>query len=73
MVETNAGFVVASVAAIIKPDPKRDAGGFTQAQTGPTNALRDDVFITYAQALRTAAKPTVNASALEGLIQQDAE
>jgi peptidyl-prolyl cis-trans isomerase D len=73
MVETNAGFVVASVAAIIKPDPKRDAGGFTQAQTGLTNALRDDVFITYAQALRTAAKPTVNASALEGLIQQDAE
>jgi peptidyl-prolyl cis-trans isomerase D len=73
MVETNAGFTVASVAAIITPDPKTDADGLAQAKTGLTNALRDDVFLTYAQALRTAAHPTVNAKALEGLIQQDAE
>jgi hypothetical protein len=73
MVETNAGFMVASVATIIKPDPKTDAGGLEQANKGLTSALRDDVFRSYAQALRTAAKPTVNAQALERLIQQDAE
>jgi peptidyl-prolyl cis-trans isomerase D len=73
MVETNAGFMVASVAKIIKPDPKADAGGLEEATKGLTSALRDDVFLSYAQALRTAAKPTVNAQALERLIQQDAE
>jgi peptidyl-prolyl cis-trans isomerase D len=73
MVETNAGFMVASLAKIIKPDPKTDAGGLEQATKGLTSALRDDVFLSYAQALRTAAKPTVNAQALERLIQQDAE
>jgi peptidyl-prolyl cis-trans isomerase D len=73
MVETNAGFMVASVATIIKPDPKTDAGGLEQATKGLTSALRDDVFRSYAQALRAAAKPTVNAQALERLIQQDAE
>jgi peptidyl-prolyl cis-trans isomerase D len=73
MVETNAGFVVASVASIIKPDPKRDPDELARAKTGLTSALRDDVFLSYAQALRTQAKPTVNAQALERLISQDSE
>jgi hypothetical protein len=73
MVETNDGFVVASVANIITPDPKSDPGGLTQTTSGLTNALRDDLFIAYAQALRTAAKPRVNAQLVEGLIQQGQE
>jgi peptidyl-prolyl cis-trans isomerase D len=73
MVETNAGFMVASVANIIKPDPKADPSGLEQATKGLTSALRDDAFLSYAQALRTAAKPVVNAQALERLIQQDSD
>ena len=73
MVETNDGFLVASVANIITPDPKADPGALAQTTSGLTNALRDDLFIAYAQALRTAAKPRVNAQLVEGLIQQGQE
>ena len=73
MVETNAGFLVATVAEITKPNPKTDASGLEQAQKGLTSALRDDYFILYAQALRTAAHPTVNTKAVDGLIQQSSE
>ena len=73
MVETNAGFLVATVAETTKPDPKSDSSGLEQAQKGLASALRDDYFILYAQALRTAAHPTVNAQAVDGLIQQTSE
>jgi peptidyl-prolyl cis-trans isomerase D len=73
MIETNDGFIVASVATITRPDPKTDPDGVAQAKTGITNALRDDYFASYAQALRNAAKPTVNAQLVESLIQQNQE
>ncbi len=73
MVETNAGFVVASVAQVTKPAPSSDPTSLDQAQKGLTSALREDYFTLYAQALRTAANPRVNAAAIDGLIQQSSE
>jgi peptidyl-prolyl cis-trans isomerase D len=73
MIETNDGFIVASLANIIRPDPKTDPDGVAQARTGITSALRDDYFASYAQALRNAAKPTINSQLVESLIQQNQE
>ena len=52
MVETNAGFVVASLADIIKPDPKGDSAEMGQARDGLTRALREDMIA----ALRAGAE-----------------
>ena len=73
MVETNAGFVVASVGEVTKPVPKSDPSALDEAQKGLVSALREDYFTLYAQALRNNAHPTVNAKVIDGLIQQSSE
>ena len=73
MVETNAGFVVASLADIIKPDPKSDEAELGQARDGLTRALREDMIGLYAQALKDRAKPKINPRVLTSMVQQPGE
>jgi peptidyl-prolyl cis-trans isomerase D len=73
MVETNVGFMVARLAQIIKPDPKTDPSGLAEVQQGLTRALADDYLVSFATAVRDAAKPTVNAKALDQVTQQAGE
>jgi peptidyl-prolyl cis-trans isomerase D len=73
MVETNAGFVVAQLAAVLDPDPKDDSNNLTQTRDGLSRALHDDYLEIYATALRNDAKPTVRTNVIETLVQQPGE
>jgi len=70
MVETNTGFVVASVAEIIPPDPKSDSMALKQTHDGVAHALHDDYLQIYADAVRTAAKPVIRPQIVQNLIAQ---
>lgn len=69
MIETPEGFVVARLAEIQAPDPAADPLGAAQMRTALTNALAQDIEVTYANALRERAKPRVNRTLLESLTQ----
>ena len=73
MVETNAGFVVGQLAAIITSDGKDDSVGMGQAESGLTRALHDDYLTVYALAVRQAAKPVLRPNVVMNLVQQPGE
>jgi peptidyl-prolyl cis-trans isomerase D len=66
MLETPSGFMVATLADIVHPDPKADPDGMKQVHDGLARALRDVVVETYAHALLADAHVVPN----EALVQQ---
>jgi peptidyl-prolyl cis-trans isomerase D len=70
MVETNVGFMVAQLAQITLPDPAADPSGMQDVRQGLTKALGDDYLVSYATAVRDAAKPTINTKVLDQLTKQ---
>ncbi len=69
MVETPEGFLVAALAEVIVPDAAADPAGAAQMRTALTQALSQDVEITYASALRNRLQPRVNRTLLDSLTQ----
>jgi len=60
MVETNKGFVVATLADITKPDPKSNPDQLEQVRQALTKSMSDDLLVSYGTAVRDNAKPVVN-------------
>jgi peptidyl-prolyl cis-trans isomerase D len=73
MVETNVGFMVAQLAQVIKADPKADPTGVSEIRQGLAHALADDYLVSYAAAVREAAKPSVNGAMLDQVAHQAGE
>jgi peptidyl-prolyl cis-trans isomerase D len=70
MVETDVGFMVAQLAQITVPDPASAPSDMQDVKQGLTKALGDDYLVSYATAVRDAAKPTINAKVLDQLTKQ---
>jgi peptidyl-prolyl cis-trans isomerase D len=60
MIETNKGFVVATLATITKPDPKSAPDQLEQVRQALTKSMSDDLLVSYGTAVRDNAKPVVN-------------
>lgn len=73
MVETPTGFLVASLADIIKPDPKADSSNFDQVRDALAKAIAEDTMMSYAAAVTEAAKPVPNQKVLDRFMQAGAE
>ena len=73
MAETNAGFVVAQLAAILPADAKTDSLAVKQAHDGLAKLLHDEYLQLYATAIRNEAKPVVRPGVVKGLITQPGE
>jgi peptidyl-prolyl cis-trans isomerase D len=69
MVETNKGFVVATLAEITKPDPKSDPAGLEQVRQALTKSMSDDLLVSYGTAVRDNAKPVVNQKVFDQFAQ----
>ncbi len=69
MVESPEGFWVASVSDIQPPDPAADPAAVERIAAQLSHAISDDVEMTYAAALRTQDKPTVNRRLLDSVTQ----
>jgi peptidyl-prolyl cis-trans isomerase D len=70
MVETNAGFMVAQLATVTKPDKADHPSELADVRKGLTKALGDDYLVSYGTAVRDATNPTVNTSVLERIVKQ---
>jgi peptidyl-prolyl cis-trans isomerase D len=70
MVETNVGFMVAQLAKITVPDPSSAPSDLQDVRQGLTKALGDDYLVSYATAIRDAAKPAINTKVLDQLTKQ---
>ena len=60
MLETPAGFIVATLADVTHPDPKADKDGVAEVRAGLARALRDMMVESYAGAVLMQAHATVN-------------
>jgi len=69
MIETNDGFLVASLAEVQLPDPAADPAGFGQLKDALTKSVGDDLELTFALALRDRGKPEVNRALLDSIVQ----
>jgi peptidyl-prolyl cis-trans isomerase D len=73
MLQTEDGFLVASLAGVTKADPKTDASGVADIRNGLKQALTEDYLTLYSNALRHQAEPTVNQAMYAKLVQQQGE
>ncbi len=69
-VEDTDGFVVAVLKAVQPADQAADPIGFGQMREALSRGMGDDAEITYATALRTLARPKINAAELDRIAQQ---
>jgi peptidyl-prolyl cis-trans isomerase D len=67
MVETPAGFVVATLAAIQDPDPKSDPVGWHEVREALGNAIGEDMQQIFAVAVRDESNPRINPSTIDTL------
>lgn len=70
MVQTNAGFVVAVLKKIERPDPATDRAGFARSTAALAQSMASEVENTFVQALVMRAHPRINEKLLEQLAQQ---
>ena len=69
MVETPDGFLVVRLTDITEPDPASDPAGAATMREALTRALNQDVEIVFATALRDRARPRVNRTLLDNLVE----
>ena len=69
MVETNKGFVVATLAEITKPDPKTSPDQLEQVRQALTKSMANDLLVSYGTAVRDNAKPSVNEKVFDQFAQ----
>ncbi len=70
MLETNKGFYVVALATVKVPDPKSDPTAFEQTRDQLTQALSQDTLQSFAEGLQDAAHVSLNAKALQAMVQQ---
>jgi peptidyl-prolyl cis-trans isomerase D len=73
MLETPKGYIVATLAEIIKPDPKTDPHGLEQVREALAKAISDDLLVSYGTAVRDNAKPVVNEKVFDQFTKSAAE
>jgi peptidyl-prolyl cis-trans isomerase D len=73
MLESSEGFMVAALADINKPDPKSDPGALADVRKGLTQALADDILVSYGTAVRDAEHPGINAKVFKQMTQSPGE
>ena len=69
MVETSTGFIVAVPAEIVVPDPAADTAGFAKLNSELTNAIGSDLVATFQEAVRQRAKPRINQTNFDQIVQ----
>jgi peptidyl-prolyl cis-trans isomerase D len=69
MVETPDGFLVVRLTDITEPDPASDPAGAATMREALTRALDQDVQVVFATALRDRARPRVNRTLLDNLVE----
>jgi peptidyl-prolyl cis-trans isomerase D len=69
MVETPDSFVIAVLDSIQDPDPSTDPAGYSQLGTELTGSIANDLELTLVGALRARAKPRVNRTLFESVVQ----
>jgi peptidyl-prolyl cis-trans isomerase D len=69
MIETPEAFYVLSLAEIKEPDPAADPPGTAQIRTALTQAIGQDIEMTFAAVLRDQAKPQVNRTLFDSMSQ----
>jgi peptidyl-prolyl cis-trans isomerase D len=69
MVETSTGFIVAVPAEIVVPDPAADTAGFAKLNSELTNAIGSDLVATFQEAVRLRAKPRINQTNFDQIVQ----
>jgi peptidyl-prolyl cis-trans isomerase D len=73
MLESNEGFMVAQLAEITRPDPKANPDALADVRKGLTQALADDILVSYGTAVRDAASPGINGKVFQQLTQSPGE
>jgi len=69
MIETPEAFYVLALAEVTAPDPAADPLGTAQIRTALTQAIGQDIELTFAATLRDRANPQVNRSLLDSMVQ----
>ncbi len=69
MIETPDAFYVLALSEIKEPDPAADPAGTAQLRTALTQAIGQDIEMTFAAVLRDQAKPQVNRTLFESMTQ----
>ncbi len=69
MIETPDAFYVLALGGVKEPDPAADPSGMAQIRTALTQAIGQDIEMTFAAALREQAKPQVNRTVLDTVLQ----
>ncbi len=69
MIETPDAFYVMALGEVKEPDPAADPSGMAQIRTALTQAIGQDIEMTFAAALREQAKPQVNRTMLDSILQ----
>lgn len=70
MIESNDGFVVASLNLIETPQSKNDQDNYQILKDKLVQSLQNDIEASYAISLEQSSKPTINKKALDALIDQ---
>ena len=70
MIESNDGFVVASLNLIETPQSKNDQDNYQILKDKLAQSLQNDIEASYAISLEQSSKPTINKKALDALIDQ---
>ena len=69
MIETPEAFYVLALSEIKEPDPAADPAGTAQIRTALTQAIGQDIEMTFAAVLRDQAKPQVNRTLFDSMSQ----
>ena len=71
MVETAEGFLVAVPVETIAPDPQADPAGYERVRAAVTRTIGNDLATLFLEALRQRAKPRINQSNLDQIVQSE--
>ena len=69
MIETPEAFYVLALSEIKQPDPAADPSGMAQLRTALTQAIGQDIEMTFAAVLRDQSKPQVNRTLFDSMSQ----
>ena len=69
MVESPAGFLVATAVEIVAPDPAADPARYEQVRAVETRALAEDMSTVFSEALRLRANPSINQANVDQIVQ----
>jgi peptidyl-prolyl cis-trans isomerase D len=69
MIEVPAGFIVAQLVEVVKPDAAADKAGYDQVRSAVSKSLGDDMAMVFVNALRQREKPQINQQGFDSVVQ----